>query len=385
MQESFKPNGGEEASRKCPDCHSKEIWKDGIRKTACGSIQRFVCRKCGRRFSETSFLSMSIYNSVRSQVCVTNKGAKNLIDTTETKTVVGEKRSSANESIINFAWELKKRGLAEQTIKQRVYRLHQLVKHGANLMDPDSLSEVLAKSSWSESNKQVFIVTYKSFAKIFSLAWNPPKTRVEQKIPFIPTEAEIDQLIAGCGKKTGVFLQVLKDTGARTAEASKLKWTDIDENRNIISINYPVKGSRARIVKVHSKTIAMINSLLKTGEYVFNPNAHTIRQNYYKQRRRVANKLQNPRLMQIRLHTFRHWKATTEYNKTKDILHVMRLLGHKNIKNTIIYTQLVDFKNEEYHVAHAKDLNEENKLIEAGFQYVRYSQKDDVAIYRKPK
>jgi hypothetical protein len=31
--------------------------------------------------------------------------------------------------------------------------------------------------------------------------------------------------------------------------------------------------------------------------------------------------------------------------RTKDILHVMRLLGHKNIKNTMRYTQLVDLAN----------------------------------------
>ena len=33
----------------------------------------------------------------------------------------------------------------------------------------------------------------------------------------------------------------------------------------------------------------------------------------------------------------------------------------------------------------AKNLEEENKLIEAGFEYVRYSEKDEVAIYRKRK
>jgi len=38
--------------------------------------------------------------------------------------------------------------------------------------------------------------------------------------------------------------------------------------------------------------------------------------------------------MQIHFHTFRHWKATMEYYKTKAILHVMKVLGHKNINNT---------------------------------------------------
>jgi len=37
-----------------------------------------------------------------------------------------------------------------------------------------------------------------------------------------------------------------------------------------------------------------------------------------------------------------------EHHKTKDILHVMRILGHRNIKNTLLYTQLVDFKDDEY-------------------------------------
>jgi integrase len=53
---------------------------------------------------------------------------------------------------------------------------------------------------------------------------------------------------------------------------------------------------------------------------------------YYRQRRNLALKLQNPKISQITFHTFRHWKATMEYHRTKDILYVMKLLGHKNIK-----------------------------------------------------
>lgn len=45
----------------------------------------------------------------------------------------------------------------------------------------------------------------------------------------------------------------------------------------------------------------------------------------------------------------------------------------------------VDGLGDEWHVAHAKDLQEESKLIEAGFEYVRYSDKDQVAIHRKRK
>ena len=54
-----------------------------------------------------------------------------------------------------------------------------------------------------------------------------------------------------------------------------------------------------------------------------------------------------------------------EYHKTKDILHVMRLLGHKNIKNTMRYTQLVDFGEQDYVVKVAWTLEEACKLLEA--------------------
>jgi integrase len=148
-------------------------------------------------------------------------------------------------------------------------------------------------------------------------------------------------------------------------------------------INNPVKGSLARIVKVPAKTIAMINDPPKTRYFVFNTNAQTIRNSFDKQRGRIARTLQNPRLRQIHLHTIRHWKATMEFHRTENIKYVQQLLGHRKLGNTDMYTQLINFESDEWHVAHARNPEEESKLIEAGFDYVRYSEKDQVAIYRK--
>lgn len=67
------------------------------------------------------------------------------------------------------------------------------------------------------------------------------QTRVQRKLPFIPTENELDQLIAECGRKSVTFLQVLKDTGSRSCEASKLKWIDIDSKTFTIRINNPAR------------------------------------------------------------------------------------------------------------------------------------------------
>ena len=97
----------------------------------------------------------------------------------------------------------------------------------------------------------------------------------------------------------------------------------------------------------------------------------------------MAIKLQNPRLEQISFRTLRHYKATMEYHRTKDILHVMRILGHRNIKNTLRYTQLIDFGTDEYVCKVAKTIKEAQELVESGFDYV--TEIDNVKLFRKRK
>jgi len=72
-----------------------------------------------------------------------------------------------------------------------------------------------------------------------------------------------------------------------------------------------------------------------------------------------------------------------EYHKTKDILHVMRILGHKNIKNTLVYTQLMDFQDDDYVSRVAHTIEEACQLIEAGFEYV--CEMDNIKIFRRRK
>lgn len=69
--------------------------------------------------------------------------------------------------------------------------------------------------------------------------------------------------------------------------------------------------------------------------------------------KRLQENFRTPRLLQIRLYTFRHWKATMEYHKTKNIKWVQQLLGHKKLENTDFYAQLINFGSDEWHVATA--------------------------------
>jgi integrase len=139
-----------------------------------------------------------------------------------------------------------------------------------------------------------------------------------------------------------------------------------------------------RQFRVSEKLIAMLNDLPKTGTKVFGGTsliAH--RFNFTNQRNRLAKKLQNPRLKKISFHSFRHWKATMEYHRTKDILHVKEMLGHRRISSTMIYTHLVSFESNDYHVKTAKSLKEACALAKAGFSYFTAIQ--GVQVFRKPK
>ncbi len=79
-----------------------------------------------------------------------------------------------------------------------------------------------------------------------------------------------------------------------------------------------------------------------------------------------------------------HFKGTMEYHKTKDILHVMEVLGHKNIKNTLVYTHLVNFKTDEFVSKVAKTADEAAKLVEGGFEYV-CTTPENLLLFRKRK
>jgi hypothetical protein len=62
----------------------------------------------------------------------------------------------------------------------------------------------------------------------------------------------------------------------------------------------------------------------------------------------------------------------------------MRVLGHKNIKNTLVYIQLIEFKGDEYVSKVATNAEEALQLIEAGFEYICTSP-EDLMLFRKRK
>lgn len=146
-------------------------------------------------------------------------------------------------------------------------------------------------------------------------------------------------------KRLATVLQLLKEIPIRIGEALQLKWTDIDFERNTVIVKDTEKNGKPRAFKASQKLLNMLNALPKKTQLVFGKPFYNHMENQFcVTRKRVANKLANPRIVQIHFHTLRHWKATMKYQKTKNILHVMDMLGHRNIESTLVYTHLISFE-----------------------------------------
>ena len=404
-------------SLKCPQCGTNILYKDGIRRLVSGTdVQRWLCRNCDYRFSHVGStpprklnLNLPIAHSKVCQASDERERAPGAGQVQELATVArndGSRESAPingddNATLINYEAKLILKGLDQKTIRRRITLLKLLSRRNANLTDPVSVFNAVDHAKrwnwttrqatdldWSQGSKNNAAQAYLSFCELLKISipedinfgkWG----RQTQKLPWIPLETEIDQLISGSLRLVSTFLLVLKETGMRCGEAIRLQQSDVDLEHGVITMNTPEKHSLPRQFKTSSKLIAMLNILPKKDQRVFTVDLRTMRKRFMWQRNRISEKVQNPRLRRITFHTLRHWFGSTEYRKTKDILHVQERLGHRSITSTMIYTHLVNFESDEYHTATSKSLKEDEDLLKAGFEYV--TERDGVKEWRKRK
>lgn len=298
--------------------------------------------------------------------------------------------------ILQYVLELKKLGRKEITQQSVLERLTLMSKQ-CDIDEPEAVRELLARIKWQDSTKHTAVRQYNGYLAFIGKTWKAPKYIPEEKIYFIPTETEVDQLIANSGKTLAPLLQTLKETGARIGEIAKLQWSDIDYERKTISINHPEKRSLPRILPMSEKLKNMLQTLQKLPyPVIYDPNSvfcshttqHGLRVIFDHTRKRTAQKLGNPRIMKIHFHTFRHYKGTMMYHDAHDGTIVRHQLGHKTATMTDRYINIERgmWMNDDgqWTCKVAQDNNEEIQLNEKGFQYVR-TLADGKPLYRKRK
>jgi integrase len=205
----------------------------------------------------------------------------------------------------------------------------------------------------------------------------------------VPTEERIDKIISRCSLKDITIFQISKH-GLRPDEVSKITLRDIDLQRGLLSVRTSKLGAE-RTIKLKETAIMNLRTYIQRKNLTelnvrLFPKPDKLRQKWNRYRKRAYLNFRDQELLKIRLYDLRHWFATTEYIKTRDLLHVKYLLGHRYIESTMVYVHLAQGQintSEDYSCKTAKSIEEATALIEAGFEYI--TEMDGVKLFRKRK
>ncbi len=73
-----------------------------------------------------------------------------------------ERRIDIAGKLVEFAWKIQKEGYNKETIRGNLGAMRSLTVRGANLADPESIKEVLAKEQkWSQNRRRNVINAYR--------------------------------------------------------------------------------------------------------------------------------------------------------------------------------------------------------------------------------
>jgi site-specific recombinase XerD len=185
-----------------------------------------------------------------------------------------------------------------------------------------------------------------------------------------------------------LFLSMSKDLGTRPIELTWLQVKDINLDNGTVNIT-SAKHCVGRALKLKATALEMLKKYINKKQLnpdsrLFPTESENMSNAYRKLRNALAQKLQDPTIQQIRLYDFRHFYATMLYHKTRDLLHVKASLGHKDLRTTLRYTQLLEtLANDEYHCKTANTVKEASQLIENGFEYI--TEMEGLKLFRKRK
>ena len=169
--------------------------------------------------------------------------------------------------------------------------------------------------------------------------------RPEFKIPKVFSQQDIKAMLNVCENiKHKAILATIYSCGLRLSELTNLMIKDIDSTQMTVTIRQG-KGNRDRVVVLSEKLLLLLRDYFveyKPKEYLFEG------QSGGKYSERSVQQVLKQTLAKAKInkegsvHTLRHSYATHLIEQGTDIRFVQELLGHKNIKTTLIYTHLTD-------------------------------------------
>ncbi len=232
----------------------------------------------------------------------------------------------------------------------RLYESVFKIKDWKTLKDKDILNysyQFIAYKNLSYSSQKQLLSAIKLFySEVYKRYVNLDSLRPKNKPksnPVILSKNEVKRLLSNTKNiKHKAMLTTVYSLGLRSGELIRLKIVDLDGDRNVISIQKS-KGVKDRVVMFPENLKTLLRKYYleyKPKEYLFEGQnggmySQSSLQKVLKKHLRLAkiNK-------EITLHGLRHSFATHLLEEGVSIAHIQKLLGHNNIKTTLIYTHI---------------------------------------------
>jgi len=159
-----------------------------------------------------------------------------------------------------------------------------------------------------------------------------PKRDVAVTEDFL-TVAEIKDLIAAAGPKTGLLVKALWHTAARVSELVSIRLSDCEAGKDGVSIRILGKGSKEGVVYMTTDLYEDIRKAYRGKEYLFEFRGGPVsRHNVYTLIRRAGVKMGRDRI--VHPHTVRHSWATANL-PILGLPKVSKYLRHSQLETTV--------------------------------------------------
>ncbi|MFP3201037.1 MAG: tyrosine-type recombinase/integrase [Sulfolobus sp.] len=185
---------------------------------------------------------------------------------------------------------------------------------------------------------RLYIIAVLRFLKWLGKDIKPVTPRIRRNEIFALDEETFNKLLE-ITKRTSdkLILKLLFDTGLRAKELLSIKVSDIDFKRGSITVRN-TKNQETRTVFFTEGTKSLLikyikSKGLKSDDKLFNLTYNAL----YKRLKRIGKKIG----IDLRPHLLRHTFATVAIKKGVPLPAVQKLLGHKDIRTTQIYTHLL--------------------------------------------
>ncbi|QGA54831.1 tyrosine-type recombinase/integrase [Sulfolobus sp. E5-1-F] len=188
-----------------------------------------------------------------------------------------------------------------------------------------------------------YIIAVRRFLKWLNVSVKPPIPKIRRKEVKALDETQVLRVLNACKRtKDKLIIRLLLDTGLRANELLSILVKDVGLENNMIRVRN-TKSGEERVVFFTDETKQLLRKYIKgkkLDERLFDITYDAL----YRKLKRLGKKVG----IDLRPHILRHTFATLSLKRGINVITLQKLLGHKDIKTTQIYTHLVldDLRNE---------------------------------------